>query len=452
MSTNSEKYQPKGAVTKEIMELPRHQNGDVDWNTLGNILVAYDLGEVLCASYVDRLYGKEDPGFKPITDWRFLYKEKDVVVLWKQLPDSPIQCYMGRSVVDLPASTIHGFLGINESAHYFDRFVVQSKLIKSLRDEVDIKDGICYMQHESKHCLVKAKRDFVFYSRWEAMSDGKCVLSALSIDYPDYPLVPGVTRGQFRPGSGWILEPYMGDPNRTLVSHIVHVDLVSLPPIITNRVMRRVPLSVHYLREHLNLNRPPTPSHLPLVTPNIHDRQPELPTSISPQIPTPNAQQGSYCSLSSFPMESNPLYQSSNLYMGSARLRTQSQESWRFRGVDNEVGIKPTRKVPTVPEEEEEEVVQDLSATLVKIETELDTSHGFPAPFEMTTTSTDSSLAKIVKQSEGEQWLLVQAPIAMGRSPSPSKSVKGVEDTVTPDVSPGNSQGNEWTVASSNNE
>ncbi len=110
--------------------------------------------------------------------------------------------------------------------------------------------------------------------------------------------------------------------------------------------------------------------------------------------------------------------------MGSARLRTQSQESWRFRGVDNEVGIKPTRKVPTVPEEEEEEVVQDLSATLVKIETELDTSHGFPAPFEMTTTSTDLSLAKIVKQSQGEQWLLVQAPIAMGLSPSPSKSVK----------------------------
>ena len=101
--------------------------------------------------------------------------------------------------------------------------------------------------------------------------------------------------------------------------------------------------------------------------------------------------------------------------------------------------IKPTRKVPTVPEEEEEEVVQDLSATLVKIETELDTSHSFPAPFEMTTTSTDSSLAKIVKQSQGEQWLLVQAPIAMGLSPSPSKSVKGVEDTVTPDVFPGNS-------------
>lgn len=40
--------------------------------------------------------------------------------------------YMGRSVVDLPASAIHGFLGINESAHYFDRFVVVSAWVFTL--------------------------------------------------------------------------------------------------------------------------------------------------------------------------------------------------------------------------------------------------------------------------------------------------------------------------------
>ncbi len=33
---------------------------------------------------------------------------------------------MGRSVVELPASAIHGFLGINESVHHFDRYVVVS--------------------------------------------------------------------------------------------------------------------------------------------------------------------------------------------------------------------------------------------------------------------------------------------------------------------------------------
>lgn len=37
-----------------------------------------------------------------------------------------IHSYMGRSVVDLPASVIHGFLATNESAHHFDRFVVVS--------------------------------------------------------------------------------------------------------------------------------------------------------------------------------------------------------------------------------------------------------------------------------------------------------------------------------------
>ncbi len=244
-------------------------------------------------------------------------------------------------------------------------------------------------------------------------------------------------------------------------SNIFHaymqVDLVSLPPIITNRVMKRVPLSIHYLREHLLHNRPLLPSHLPLVSPPTPDKQPEFELPTSPQIPTPNVPQETYCNLSSLPMESNPLYQSSHLYTDSARLRTQTQESWQLRGAENQSGVKLTRQVSTVPEEIPEEEngaekdVDSLSTTLVEID--LDTSHCFPAQFDMTTSN--ASLVKSKHSTDKEQWLLVQAPATMDHSPSRSVKSAGKErrdDNVTPDVFPGNSQGNEWTVASSNHE
>ncbi len=229
----------------------------------------------------------------------------------------------------------------------------------------------------------------------------------------------------------------------------MQVDLVSLPPLITNRVMRRVPLSVHYLREHLLNNPPRVPSQLPIVPPPTPDRKPEFELPTSPQIPTPNVPQETYCNLSSLPMESNPLYQSTHMFVSSTRLRTQSQESWQLRGTENQSFVKPTRQVSTVPEEvpeENEEIdYNNLSTTLV--EAELDTSHGFPAPFDMTTSS--ASLVKSKQSIDKEQWLLVQSPATMGHSTC--KDVKEINN-VTPDISPGNSQGNEWTVASSNNE
>lgn len=46
-------------------------DGDVDWNTLGNLLSAHILGEVLCASYVDYKYGQRTKDFKAQTDWQW---------------------------------------------------------------------------------------------------------------------------------------------------------------------------------------------------------------------------------------------------------------------------------------------------------------------------------------------------------------------------------------------
>ncbi len=71
---------------------------------------------------------------------------------------------------------------------------------------------------------------------------GKYVTSVLSVEHPCCPLVPGVQRGQVKGlvrgffvddvvnlsfqvglGSGWVLEPFQDDPNKTLVTYSAHV-------------------------------------------------------------------------------------------------------------------------------------------------------------------------------------------------------------------------------------
>lgn len=90
---------------------------------------------------------------------------------------------------------------------------------------------------------------------------------------------------QLKPGTGWVLEPYRGDNSRTLISFLAHVsitkthserlcivqyyttfsslfalqlDLIDIPPVLANMVLRVYPLQIHYLRKHL-MKRGPSP-------------------------------------------------------------------------------------------------------------------------------------------------------------------------------------------------
>ena len=81
----------------------------------------------------------------------------------------------------------------------------------------------------------------------DIIQDDKFVMTALSVDLPEYPPIPGITRAkvhlhtltpslhhthtpshphsylQILPGSGWVLEPYDGSRMSTLVSYVAHV-------------------------------------------------------------------------------------------------------------------------------------------------------------------------------------------------------------------------------------
>jgi hypothetical protein len=74
------------------MELPYDSSGELDWNTLGNMLTANILGEVLHATFVDWKYGRVVGRDVSVdTSWKFSYKKDDIMVLKKSYSDSPLQ-------------------------------------------------------------------------------------------------------------------------------------------------------------------------------------------------------------------------------------------------------------------------------------------------------------------------------------------------------------------------
>jgi hypothetical protein len=225
-------------MTQQSLLIPQMPNGEVDWNTLGNVLTAKIVGEVLCASYIDKKHRMARPQYAVDTDWKYAYEEKDVVILRKEFPDTPYHCWMGRTIIERPLRVIADFLEDPASAMIYDKHIMQSKHLAVLSESETQKDVIAYYFAETRECLVTAKRDFVFYLR-HAYTDDKYVLTAMSVDYPPCPPVEGVPRAQLQPGSGWHLERHMGSNARTLVTYVAHTDLIALPPIIANRVLKR---------------------------------------------------------------------------------------------------------------------------------------------------------------------------------------------------------------------
>jgi hypothetical protein len=190
------------------------------------------------------------PAFAVDTEWKYAYEERDVVVLRKEFADSPFHCWMGRTIIERPMGEIAEFLKDPASPLVYDKHVTESKHLKVLSESETHKDVIAYYFTEARECLMSAKRDLLFYTRF-AHTENKFVVTAFSVDHPEFPPVEGVSRAQLQPGSGWHLEKHMGSSSRTLVTYVVHTDLVALPPIIANRVLRRQPLNLHYLKSHL---------------------------------------------------------------------------------------------------------------------------------------------------------------------------------------------------------
>jgi hypothetical protein len=222
----------------------------VDWNTLGNILTARMVEEVLYGSYIDIKHRESRPNFTVDTDWKFSYEESGVVVLRKNNADSPIHSWMGRTVIDFPLEEIASFIADPDSAPLYDKYITESRTVHRISHSETHTDAIAYYKSEAKHCLVKAVRDFLLYVRYLHF-DGKYIQTAMSVEHTACPPVPGVVRALINLGTGWHLEPFRGSQQRTLVTYLAHMDLVDIPAIIGNRVLKRQPLNILYVSKHL---------------------------------------------------------------------------------------------------------------------------------------------------------------------------------------------------------
>lgn len=236
-------------MTAANMNLPHTKDGTLDYKTLGNMISASLLGEVVYANAVDREHCRDPATLisSPTSDmWQFYYKENDVVVLKKKIPHSKMCCFMGRGVIDAPMENVVSYLQKFQNRLEYDETLLQLEVCQQFSDN----DWLLYMAHKAKQCFFTKYRDFLYYCR-TSFVDGKYVQSDLSVEDKDYPHRPPYIRGEMKQGTGWVVEKYNDSECSSLVSYVAHLDLKELPPVIANRVLRRQPMAIKYIRERV---------------------------------------------------------------------------------------------------------------------------------------------------------------------------------------------------------
>eukprot|EP00731_Ephydatia_muelleri_P028248 Em0019g1121a len=231
-------------------DLRLYNGGEVNWEALGQVATRCILEDVESIAMIDKKYGKGSRESHDKADWRFVHEKHDVVVYTKKQENSPIDCFLGRGIVNAPMRQVGDFTADIQSTFTWDNTLMDAKYVKVIKKSHTCTDYIGYQRHETTKCMVHAKRDNLYFVRC-IYTNGKYVQAAISVDHSDCPPPPNTTRIKVFSGSGWVMEPYRGSETQTLVTYLAHVDLIGLPAIITNFVLKRHPLAIHYVKLHL---------------------------------------------------------------------------------------------------------------------------------------------------------------------------------------------------------
>eukprot|EP00731_Ephydatia_muelleri_P028256 Em0019g1129a len=230
------------------IDLPRKADGEVDWCTFGNILTGELLGQVHCASFLDPLYGPKQQGLIPQTSWEYEGIKHNIVILKRRVEGTNLESFMGRGVINFPVERVVQHADNMQQMHNWERYLADIRCIKQLSE--DNSDAIVYRRYQTTACLVNVEADFIYYLRSKFHNE-RFVRSGASVGDIFYPPVPGVFRAKMLPGSGYVMEPYMGDPNRTLVTYMAAISIGGVPTIAVNKVMRDLSVSINYLNEYI---------------------------------------------------------------------------------------------------------------------------------------------------------------------------------------------------------
>ncbi|CAI8054740.1 START domain-containing protein 10 [Geodia barretti] len=163
--------------------------------------------------------------------------------------------FMGRGVIELPLEEVSLFIADISHREQWDKHLVNIEVLQ----ELSSTDFLARMHYRVRKCVIRFERDAVYYER-ACHVDDKFVMTALSVDLPKYPPIPGLMRAQILSGSGWVLEPYDGSSHTTLVTYLAHFDPKGLPTIVVNQVMQRQIMAISCIRDLLAPSLPPSPS------------------------------------------------------------------------------------------------------------------------------------------------------------------------------------------------
>jgi len=74
------------------------------------------------------------------------------------------------------------------------------------------------------------------------------VIAGTSVEHPECPVKQKFVRAEVITG-GWIIKPSNQDPNRALVTYLMHLDLKGKIPVwIANLVLKSQPLCINAIR------------------------------------------------------------------------------------------------------------------------------------------------------------------------------------------------------------
>eukprot|EP01137_Pigoraptor_chileana_P008819 Opistho-2@56171 len=215
----------------------------IEFRTLANQAIADVMAEALETSQVTPSNAVTAKG----NGWSIVNVEKNVVILKKAMPNSPINCVMGKGIINANAMDIYKFVKESTNRNVYDNMLKSIEVVARIDDNL----FVMHMLHETNQCLMRHSRDFsILVQDRVDTTTGRYVVAGTSIASDLICReVPGVVRATVF-ASGWVMEPL--DERRTMVTYVAQIDLKgNVPSRLINIISVKQPLCIAYLRKHM---------------------------------------------------------------------------------------------------------------------------------------------------------------------------------------------------------
>jgi len=174
--------------------------------------------------------------------WAFSHEEKDIAV-WTKTMEGTI-CLKAVGVVNASPTDVLAVLADANKRKWYDDTLEHCKLL----EDVDEHTQVVYSSFKTQQLCRTAMRDIVAVSYWRRLPNGFGVLVAKSVEHAAAAVKTGYVRADLV-HCGWVIKPSLKDPNRSLVTYVIHIDMKGVLPSFAMEVFtRRQPMCVHAIR------------------------------------------------------------------------------------------------------------------------------------------------------------------------------------------------------------